>query len=139
MLLFKPFLTPANEESASLLIQDKQHSIYATRKQKETDSSWNEIVKQKCRKPAVKVMPKKKPQEMLKSVRSIQLNNFQVKVHTAVEEQFVDSNFCEFINELFKEEEPIMQIIRQNFVLLYSECKQQKSSLAISVAVALPL
>ena len=77
-------------------------------------------------------MPKKKWQEMLRSVKCVQLNSFLVEVCTAVEEQFADSNFCEFINELFKEEEPIMQIIRQhrhNFVLLYSECKQQKNLL----------
>ena len=51
---------------------------------------------------------------MLKSVGSIQLNSFQVEVRTTVEEQFADNNFCEFINELFKEEEPIMQIVRQH-------------------------
>ena len=51
---------------------------------------------------------------MLKSVRSVQLKSFQVEVRTKVEEQFADSNFCEFINELFKEEEPIMQIVRQH-------------------------
>ena len=123
------FSTPANEESAdSSLIQD---STCATRKRKETDSSRNETVKQKRRKPAVKAMPKKKRQEMLKSVGSVQLNSFQVEVRKAVEEQFADSNFCAFISELFKEEEPIMQILRQHrdsFVLLYSECKQQKNS-----------
>ncbi|XP_065907081.1 uncharacterized protein [Dysidea avara] len=52
-------------------------------------------------------------------------------MHTAVEELFGDSKFREFINELFEEDEPIMEIARQHrdsFAALYGECKQQKNS-----------
>ena len=60
------------------------------------------MVKQKCRKPA-KTIPKKKRQDLLKSLRSVDLNSLQAEIRMAVEEQFEDSNLCAFINELFKD------------------------------------
>ena len=79
----------------------------------------------------MKSIPKKKRQGLLKSLKRVELNNLRAEIRTAVEEQFTDSSLCEFINELFKEEEPMMEIVRQhreNFVLLYGECKRQKNS-----------
>ena len=99
-------------------------NIFSTSDEQETTCS------QKRRKPA-KSIPKKKRQHLLKSLRSVELNNLRAEIRMAVEEQFADSNLCEFINELFKEEEPMMEIVRQhrdNFVLLYGECKRQKNS-----------
>ena len=66
----------------------------------------------------------------MKFLECIELKILQVKIRTAVKEQFVDSH-NEFIDELFKEEEPMMKITRQyrdSFALLYSECKQQTKS-----------
>ena len=45
----------------------------------------------KCRKPA-KSIPKKKRQDLLKSLRSVELNNLRAEIRTAVEEQFADSS-----------------------------------------------
>ena len=88
-------------------------------------------------------MPKKMRQDLLKFLGCIELNLLQVEIRTAVEEQFADSKFCEFINELFKEDEPMMEITKQqhdSFALLYSECKApEKFFYAVPVAVALPL
>ena len=60
----------------------------------------------------------------------------------AVKEQFANSNFFEFINELFGEEEPNMQIIRQHrdsFVLCTVNVSTKIFFYGIVVAVAPPL
>ena len=47
----------------------------------------------------------------------------------AVEEQLGDSNFREIIDELFKEDEPMMETVKQHcdsFAVLYGECKQKR-------------
>ena len=85
----------------------------------------------KRRKTVSKVIPKKKRQDLVKSLRSTDLNTLRSEMLGAVEEQFGDSDFRDFIDELFKEGEPMMEISRQHrdsFAILYGECKQKKNS-----------
>ena len=66
-------------------------------------------------------MPKKKRLDLLKFLECIEPNILQVEIRSAVEEQFADSR-KEFIDDLFKKEEPMMAITRQHrdsFALLY--------------------
>ena len=83
------------------------------------------------RRKTTKVIPQKKQNDLVKSLGCIKLNALQVEIRAAVEDQFADSNFCEFKTELFKEDEPMMEITRQHcdsFALLYGNYKQQKNS-----------
>jgi len=60
------------------------------------------------------VIPKKKHQDLVKSLISTELNTLQSEMRAAVEEQFEDSNFREFIDELFKEDKLMNEIAREH-------------------------
>ena len=64
------------------------------------------------RRKTTKAIPQKKRNDLVKSLRCIELNTLQAEICAAVEDQFADSNFCEFITELFKEDEPMLEITR---------------------------
>jgi len=101
------------------------------RKQTEESSSQSEVAKGKRRKATSKVIPKKKRQDLVKHLKAIELSTLRIEMHTAVKEQFGDSQFKEFLDELFKEDEPMLEITsqhRNSFAVLYGECKQQKNA-----------
>ena len=98
--------------------------------EEETSSRW-EVGKGKRRKPTSKVIPKKKRQDLMKYLRAIELSTLRIEMRTAVEEQFGDGQFQQFLDKLFKEDKPVMEIAaqhRESFAFLYGECKQQKNS-----------
>ena len=99
--------------------------------EKESSQPAAEPGKGKRRKPTSKVIPKKKHQDLLKHLRAIESNILRIEMRAAVEEQFGEGQYQRFLDELFKQDEPILEIAtqhRKSFAVLYGECKQQKNS-----------
>jgi len=75
------------------------------KKESLSQSDESKVKRGKC----AKVIPKKKRQDLVKFLISTELNTLRSEMRVTVEEQFEDSNFREFIDELFKEDEPMMR------------------------------
>ena len=77
----------SNEESSS------QVDKWCSSKQEKGDGKEKPPKRHKT----TKVIPQKKQNDLVKSLGCIELNTLQAEVRAAVEDQFADSNFCEFI------------------------------------------
>ena len=98
---------PGDKGSTQIRSTRKQTSIPVMEKELLLEES-----KAKCCK-AAKAISKQKCQDLVKSLKSTKLNTLQCEMHATVEEQFEDSNLRGFIDEILKENEPMMKIARQ--------------------------
>ena len=121
----------AEKQGASAGKKRKRNETNAGKKCAEKSTTDGESKGNKKKRCISKAMSKKMREDLSKSLQCLEPKMLVEEMKRDVEEHFGDGHLCGFLEALFENKEPMLEIARHHrdsFVMLYGECKALKNS-----------